>query len=472
MFTGRDGLHSLDAALRKLRADETDLTRQLERATARKRALGEDYAARVKELAQFRLDRLASDALAKDLDAADGQARELVERRQEAMREAEARLGQGRQALDAIEAQRETQANALEAVSEDVDEAAAELQEQLAKDPDHAARLKAVEAAQAVAARAAEKTGLAEQDRVEKGKPYEGDALFAYLWARGYGTASYRAGPVARLLDAWVARLCGYQAARPSYAMLLEIPKRLAEHAARMQEKVDAAVAALRTLEEAAREKSPLPALDARLAEARAGIEALDAEIAEAKAELGTAQADLDRYHAEEDELSDRALDLMVAALETQEIQDLRRSARETPQPNDERIVRDLARLDTELERAEEDRLRARDFLYAAQRRREELEDMRVEYRRRHYDDYGSVFEDDQLFGSLLEEFLRGLVSGATYWGRLERGRHHRPRRSRKDFGSAGFGLPGPIGFPDFPSPGGSGRGGFGDDDFKTGGGF
>ncbi len=63
-------------------------------------------------------------------------------------------------------------------------------------------------------------------------------------------------------------------------------------------------------------------------------------------------------------------------------------------------------------------------------------EDMRVEFRRRKYDNYGSQFTDGGLFSMILAEFIRGTISGSIYWDRLDPG-HRRARRS----GSRGGGF-------------------------------
>lgn len=86
-----------------------------------------------------------------------------------------------------------------------------------------------------MAEEAERKAAQAAEDRERKRRPYEADPLFTYLWRRSYGTAAYRAGPLARYLDRKVARLVGYEAARANYALLIALPDRLAEHAARLR---------------------------------------------------------------------------------------------------------------------------------------------------------------------------------------------------------------------------------------------
>ncbi len=80
-------------------------------------------------------------------------------------------------------------------------------------------------------ARAEAKAVQAEADREEKRRPYEADPLFMYLWRRRYGTREYRASNLVRYFDRKVAHLIGFETARINYAMLMELPDRLREHA-------------------------------------------------------------------------------------------------------------------------------------------------------------------------------------------------------------------------------------------------
>src|SRR5690606_34275578 len=112
----------------------------------------------------------------------------------------------------------------------------------------------AAERSDAVADQAEEKARASESDRLEKGRPYEADPIFMYLWNRGFGTARYRAWTPARLLDRWAARVVAYEAQRRNYRLLTEIPERLGEHAKRMREIADRDLEAARALERRAAE--------------------------------------------------------------------------------------------------------------------------------------------------------------------------------------------------------------------------
>ena len=84
------------------------------------------------------------------------------------------------------------------------------------------------------------KAARAEADRDEKRRPYESDPLFMYLWRRRFGTRDYEASNLVRYFDRKVAHLIGYEAARVNYAMLLELPDRLREHAERLKQEAAA----------------------------------------------------------------------------------------------------------------------------------------------------------------------------------------------------------------------------------------
>src|SRR5690606_16701311 len=128
--------------------------------------------------------------------------------------------------LAALEAQRDEQRGRVEVAAEVLDDREGDVQERLASDEAYRAQLERAERADAIADEAERKTADAEQDRATKGAPYEADALFMYLWRRGYGTPAYSASPLARLLDRWVARRVRYDGARQNYWMLQEIPVR------------------------------------------------------------------------------------------------------------------------------------------------------------------------------------------------------------------------------------------------------
>ena len=130
-------------------------------------------------------------------------------------------------------------ADALEALDEQRQRTA----ERIQSDAAWRAAKSAVETAEKIAVNADEKASQAEADLAAKGKPYEDDPLFIYLWRKKHGQADDRSGLFVRFFDRKVAGLVGYRDARANYAMLQEIPLRLREHAKNKQSDVETAKA-------------------------------------------------------------------------------------------------------------------------------------------------------------------------------------------------------------------------------------
>src|SRR5919198_610593 len=93
----------------------------------------------------------------------------------------------------------------------------------------------AFDAADAVARAAEQKAAASEEELGAKKKPYDSDPPFAYLWTHGFGTSRYHANRLVKLIDGRMANFIGFATARANYDLLLEIPQRLKEHAARQR---------------------------------------------------------------------------------------------------------------------------------------------------------------------------------------------------------------------------------------------
>ncbi len=170
---------------------------------------------------------------------------ESLRQRAAGLDDAQKAIATAREALREAEAARAAEAARHRAAQEAEAAALAQAGEQLADDPGYRALSDKAEEAERIAQHAEQKASYAQRDFEEKGAPYREDPLFAYLWDRGYGTGRYRAMPLVRMFDGWVARLAGYDANRRSYALLSDLPGNIADHAARMRAVADEAVRAM-----------------------------------------------------------------------------------------------------------------------------------------------------------------------------------------------------------------------------------
>jgi hypothetical protein len=479
MWSGRETLGSIDQALHQVHGQAQALDIEIQRASTRlvelRRAEAECYT----QLAKLRLGQLVTGEIVAGFAAADRRVGELLAQREQALQALQRQLEELQAQQRQLESDRDSQRQRVAEASEHLDRAEAATQKRLQDDPAYQEQLQKAHTADAIAKQAEVKTEQAEKDRVEKGRPYEADTLFLYLWKRGYGTKDYSANAIVRFFDARVARLCYYPDARPNYAMLLEIPTRLREHAGLRRAAADQEFEALTALERATAEADGIPALRKAVEAAEQTIDAIDDRIQEGAQHTRQLMETKASYTAGEDELFRQASSSLVGQFEREGIMSLRRQAEATRTAADDRIVQELAENDQQQVVTEETLARHKQLYTRYIDRLQQLEEVRHRFKRERYDDVHSTFTDPALLSVILQEFLRGVASGADLWGTLRR--HQRRRRIESDpnFGSGGFGRS--DGMWPFPTPGSSdyGGGGFsggssggGGGGFRTGGGF
>ncbi|MCB1880965.1 MAG: hypothetical protein KDI18_11260 [Gammaproteobacteria bacterium] len=475
MYTGTQALGSIDGALHTAQSQINQLEQTIEQTTQRLLALEREEIDRFRDLARIRVDLLASGEIISHLDESERTTARILEERTEGqaklaqeMRESEARQ-------QSLERMRSEQSQRVEQAETLLDQREAETQQRLQADADYQRQLQIAQQAERVAKHAEEKTELALADRQEKGEPYQQDALFIYLWQRRYGTSEYRANPLTRALDDWVAGLCGYADARANYAMLNEIPQRLQEHSEQVRTQAKIEFEKLAQLELQAAEADGIPALQQALTTSRNALAELDDQLAEQQKRDQELLHRNDEYAAGEDRYFAQATQYLAAELRRDDIMELHRDARLTPTPEDDVVIGRIMALRSDKQHIEQNLERHRTLLKTQRERISELESLRLEFKRQRYDGSSSVFADGTLVGMMLNEFLKGVLSRDGLWQEIRRQHSRRTTHSNPDFGTGGFsrrrstwgsgGSWGGLG-----GRGGGGLGGGGG--FKTGGGF
>jgi hypothetical protein len=318
-----------------------------------------------------------------------------------------------------------------------------------------------------------EKAAQSEADRDRKRVPFERDKLFAYLWRRRYRFPEYRALPLIRALDDWVARLCDYDRAHRDYGLLLAIPERLRAHAAALAATAAAEAAEQAALETEALRQDGVPALDEALQRAERSVQECEARHATAEREQQDLFARQAAIAAGNDEHSARAAAALDAQLGREDVATLRDDAARTATASDDELVHRIAAL---RRRADELRAQLRAAAaehQAAQDARSSVQELSSRFRREGFDTDDSLFDGLDV-SDLLGRLLAGALRSHDAWT-LVRGRHRRrPPPASTSFGGSfkiggmkigggGFGTGG-----GFRTGGGFGRGG----GFRTGGGF
>lgn len=475
MSLGSSTLNQLDRRINGMRGNVRSLEKELESLTSKINRLRQEQAGAFGSLAKIRLDAIRADSVAGQLNRVEHEAKNLLAERERALAALLQRIDAAIALDEQIEDERKRQADAVEAADEALSEQVDASDATLEADG-QAMQLKADAGAAIERAEAAnEKARQAREDREEKGQPYEADRLFMYLWNRKYGLPAYRAGNITRMLDGWVARLINYQNARPNYAMLLEIPQRLADHAEFLKQQAEDAVASFEGIREQRYRDDGVLELEAALNEAREALAKTDERLADQEKLLTSLENERVTYANGDDHFTRKALSLLIEELRASELAALRREAAETPTPQDDEITRRLGGLEQELEGLDKKADRQRVELQVVQDRLAELEGLRRKYRSNRFGDPHSKIRSGAKVKNGIDRYMMGAITVAQLWQIIQQQQYFKRTRTRHNWpGGWGGGSSsgGSFGGGGFGGGGFSSGGSFGGGGFSTGGGF
>ena len=477
MVSGNDLLATIERMLDGTRRERAKLDVALEGSSAELARVRQAELGVLSVLARLRLREIESGGLAEALDETGRQVTELLGQRAGAQAAVETEVKAAEAALAGAQKERTERHAAVAAAEEALDAAEADAQKRLTDDDAYRGRLEKARASDGVADLAEEKAQAARTDRVEKGKPYEADPLFKYLWARGFGTSQYRAGALARLFDRWVSRVCDYEPLRRDYWMLSELPARMDEHAARMRVLADEDVVAVQALEQKAAETAGVPKRGHALEEAQKELADADKTIEERDAELDALVDKRASFASGEDDLSRRCTALLSDTFRHEKMKTLRERANRTATPDDDKAVDELTAIRVEIPRLEDEAARYKALHGTHRERTVKIEEVRKRFKEHRFDAVSSEFVNSALITTLLAQLLGGQLGVPDIWDAIAKQQRFRKLAADPLFGSGRFPrVPGPWhmpgGFPKGPKGGGFRTGGGFGGGFRTGGGF
>ena len=475
MWSGRQTLGSLDKALGTVSGQIQKLEAEIQATGKAIVALEQEQMRRYSRLAKLRLDQSISGEIEAGFNTADRRVVELLEQRDEALSNLQQSLDAAQKEQDTLEKHRSQHGEILAQAAESLDAAEAATQRRLAEDSAFQQQLVQTQDADRVARHAEDKTLQALADRTDKGRPYETDPLFMYLWERSFETSDYSANRVTRYLDKWVAQVCDFYNARPNYSMLLEIPRRMEAHAEHVRGIADHEFAALKELETQAVAADGIDVLCESLGAAQQRVDATDKLIVGAEEEIrGLLERRAD-FASGDDEYVKQSIDTFASTFQREDVDTLYRYARATSTLADDTLIQDIAASSDQKSELQEALVQHRRIQQSNMQRMQELEQLRHKFKRERYDDIHSSFGNTPVLVMLLNQFLQGAASSDDLWKTIQRQRRYRRIEADPDFGSGGFGrgdstwrIPFP---PSSGRGGGFGKGGSGGG-FRTGGGF
>lgn len=480
MADGYRTFEEIERAIADLRGQEKSLAAKLEADNQALTQLMRERAAAIRRLAETRVSGAVADGVIDHADRLEADAKSILASRQKSIAELEARAKQDETDHAAVLERSRLLAKEADAIDAELDAVATRAREALADTPQYAELVERRDTLSAQLERAIEKAEQAEADRIEKGKPYEADPLFMYLWSRNYRGKSYASTGIIRWLDGKVAQLVRYNGARANYAMLNEIPVRLRAHTDRLETTLKVATQKVETLEAEKTSELMDEGLPQQVANLRSRQVDVDAQLAALETAMAASANQLNRHAEGRDDAFQHAIEKLATFLEQSRYNRLVSEARRSEARDDDRIVDDIGTINRKASELQDDLKDRRRELMRVERRRDELVKVAAEFRQKSYHRQGSVFDfDDDDWEDILENVVKGGLTVAEWWLRAQMRQRWSGRSG--DAWRRSSGLP-PFDF-DFDWGGGDGgrkrrrggrrkSGGWGNKDFRTGGGF
>ena len=264
------------------------------------------------------------------------------------------------------------------------------------------------------------------RESAEKLPPYDRSRLFRYLHDRGYGTPAYKPGDWVRALDRRVADLIDYPNAVNGYEFLKKTPELVAAEVSRRRDQFTGLMKQVEAIEKAEADRAGLTAV---LAEGDAlgdDRDRLVGEVDRLQKDAQGLQQELAGLERTEGEFHRQAIDRFRSFLGETRLAMLQQRARQTPEPEDDAIVADLAGLDARIEAITPGQAELATRRQDADRLQGGLDRVIRQYRQANYDSERSYFEgidpDRQV-----SRFEEGSIDADALWRTIRSAQKFRP---------------------------------------------
>ncbi|MCH2190320.1 MAG: hypothetical protein MK188_05290 [Gammaproteobacteria bacterium] len=440
MLSGSKALSNIDQTLYIVRSEAVRLDKQLSQLTGQATLGQRRRLELLQQIAEVRLSEIERGELKSAFDDVDTAVTDILKHRTSAIDSLEKLIDSLNAQIEHSEQDREQLLLSSNEVSKQFAQLEAEVQEQLKQTQDYIEQYQAAQKAESVATEAERKVEQSIADFAEKAKPYQDDALFMYLYERGFGTTEYSGGLFARHMDSWVARLIKYEPARINFWNLNEIPTRLTDHADRVAELADQEFTILQQMEKDALEAAGSTEMETKLNDLRAKVDSHDDELESKEEELSNALSERALFNAGDDDFMHQCITKVTDVLKHKNLDGIYRYVQQTHSPVDDEIVLELQNLEDSLQTLKEDMGSVRKLHDGQIGKLREIEKVRQQFKNSRYDDLRSGFDNEELIAGVLSQFVQGLVSGPDLWGTIKRNQRYRDFGAKPDFGSGGLG--------------------------------
>ncbi len=318
--------------------------------------------------------------------------------------------------------------------------------EALKADPDFKARSGLALQAEERLHRDEERASDMAREAAEKLPGYRRSRLFCYLYDRGFGTAEYRGVGWTRSIDRRVARLIDFSNARNGREFLSKTPELVASEVARRRDRFAELMQQIEAIQRAEADKLGLTAVLQEGEALGADRDRLVGESDRLRRRAQEVQHDLAALERSQNQFHNQAIERFRAFLGQTKLALLAQRAGQTPGPEDDEVVAEVARLDLQIDGlaprlAELGRRRE-----AAERTHEGLESVIRRYRQANFDSRRSFFDDALDFRRVCAQFEGGTLDAEGFWRAMRTSQRFRPSWAEQGVTGAGRAIASPSG--------------------------
>jgi hypothetical protein len=285
-----------------------------------------------------------------------------------------------------------------------------------------------------------------QKEAAEKLPHYEQSRLFRYLYERHYGTPEYQCRGLILELDRWVAGLIRFNEARAGYDFLKKTPELVAAEVSRRRDQFHELMQQVEAIQHAEAERAGLTAVLKEGEELGERRDALVQELEQVRQKTEGLKEELAGLDREQNAFYTEALERFRKFLGETRVALLEQRARQSPEPEDDAIVAQVAALDRRLDELKPRLPALADRRRAAERTREGIDQVVLRYRQSNFDSRRSYFEDALNPRQILEAFRSGEVDADTVWSELRSNQRFRPHWVESAAGGASDMVTGPTG--------------------------
>lgn len=308
-------------------------------------------------------------------------------------------------------------------------------------------------------------------DAQKKLPSYENNKIFMYLVNKSFGTEEYDSKGIIRKLDQCIAEKVDYKNSKKSYDYLRAIPELVDLEVSKRKEKLEEKISKIKAIEKEVADNHGLTAvleegkkLGMTREEMLKAVSKLNSEYESYASERKESDGTKDSYHKE-------AIQKLKGYLKGDNIAELKKLARNTPDTKDDKLVDRIEEIDYSVRELKDKAKETRDEREKLTDKLKGLKKVMDKFRSNDFESYRSYFDSDFDINTLILAYMAGKMSENSLWSKIDDNHHFRVEHhdsyssssSHDDYSSSSS---------SFGGGGFSGGGGFGGGGFSSGSGF